>query len=181
MSTRPTADDLAAARGGALPDLLAPALSAVFCGINPSLYSVAVGHHFARPGNRFWKALHLSGLTDRLLAPEEDVRLPEYGYGLTNLVARATAAAADLREEEYRGGAESLAGKLLRFGPRWVAILGVEAYRRAFRAPRAGVGRQPPIGGTEVWVLPNPSGLNAHYQAADLARLFGEFRRALGS
>lgn len=176
---RPTPDEIRAASGGSVPDLLAPGLAVLFCGINPSLYSVAVGHHFARPGNRFWPTLHLAGFTDRVLAPSEDARLLELGIGLTNVVSRGTAVAAELAPREYVEGGVRLAEKLRRYRPRWLAILGVEAYRRAFGQPRATVGRQPHrVADTPVWVLPNPSGLNAHYQLPDLARVYAEFRRA---
>ena len=152
----------------------------VFCGINPGLYSAAVGHHFARPGNRFWPALHASGFTDRLLSAFEDVRLPSYGLGLTNLVARGTATAAELSLEELRSGAQTLKSKLETFRPRFLAVLGVGAYRQAFGKPRIDIGRQEEmLGGTGIWVLPNPSGLNAHYQLDDLSKLFAELRLQL--
>jgi TDG/mug DNA glycosylase family protein len=176
---RPTPDEIRAANGGSVPDLLAPGLAVLFCGINPSLYSVAVGHHFARPGNRFWPTLHLAGFTDRVLAPHEDALLLDLGYGLTNVVPRGTAVAAELAPREYAEGGALLVEKLRRFRPRWLAILGVEAYRRAFAQPRAAMGRQPRrVGDTPVWVLPNPSGLNAHYQLPELARAYAEFRQA---
>jgi TDG/mug DNA glycosylase family protein len=176
---RPTQEEIRAANGGCVPDLLAAGLAVLFCGINPSLYSVAVGHHFARPGNRFWPTLHLAGFTDRVLAPHEDARLLDLGYGLTNVVPRGTAVAAELAPLEYVEGGAQLVEKLHRYRPRWLAILGVEAYRRAFAQPKAAMGRQPRrVGDTPVWVLPNPSGLNAHYQLADLARAYAEFRRA---
>jgi TDG/mug DNA glycosylase family protein len=176
---RPTPDEIRAANGGSVPDLLAPGLAVLFCGINPSLYSVAVGHHFARPGNRFWPTLHLAGFTDRVLAPPEDALLLDLGYGLTNVVPRGTAVAAELAPREYAEGGALLVEKLRRFRPRWLAILGVEAYRRAFAQPRAAMGRQSGrVGDTPVWVLPNPSGLNAHYQLPGLARAYAEFRQA---
>src|SRR5215211_3972073 len=167
-SPRPTPAELAAAEGRFVPDVLRPGLRVLFCGINPGLWSAAVGHHFARPGNRFWKALHLGGLTPRQLAPDEEDELLALGLGITNLVERATA-----------GGA-GLAAKAAAVHPRVVAVLGVGAYRTAFDRPRAAVGPQPePIGGSAAWLLPNPSGLNAHYQLPDLARAFAELRRAL--
>jgi TDG/mug DNA glycosylase family protein len=152
----------------------------VFCGINPSLYSAAVGHHFARPGNRFWKALHLAGFTDRLLSPQEDGLLAAAGIGLTNLVARATATAAELADEELRQGAAVLTAKVERWRPRFVAVVGIGAYRTAFRRPGAGMGPAPePLAGARLWVLPNPSGLNAHYQLPQLAAAFGELAAAV--
>jgi double-stranded uracil-DNA glycosylase len=180
MPTRPTPADLAAAAGCRVPDVLAPGLRVLFCGINPGLWSAAVGHHFARPGNRFWKALHRGGFTDRLLAPDEEPELLRRGLGITNLVDRATAGAADLTAAELRAGGRRLAAKVHRVRPGVVAVLGVGAYRTAFARPRASVGPQPDaVGGAPVWVLPNPSGLNAHYQLADLAEAFAELRRSL--
>lgn len=182
MLRKPTRAEIASAAGGALPDILAPELSVIFCGINPSLYSVAVGHHFARPGNRFWPALHRAGFTDRLLSPAEDRRLLEFGYGLTNVVARGTATAAELSVEEYLEGGEQLVAKLRRFRPRWLAVLGVDAFRRAFHQPRARIGPQADaVEGTRVWVLPNPSGLNAHYQLPEMAAVYAELREAVES
>jgi TDG/mug DNA glycosylase family protein len=172
---RPTAEDLRAARGRRLRDVLAPGLAVVFCGINPGLYSAAVGHHFARPGNRFWRALSDAGFTDRLLAPAEDRTLLRHGCGVTNLVARATAAADELAADELAAGARRLAAKLRRMHPRCVAFLGVGAYRLAFGHRAACIGCQPEtLGGARVWVLPNPSGRAAAYQRADFARLFRE-------
>jgi TDG/mug DNA glycosylase family protein len=171
---KPTSEQLAAARDTALPDLLAPGLRILFCGINPSLYSAAVGHHFARPGNRFWPALHAARLTSRRLSPFEDELLPGLGMGLTNLVPRATARAEELSDEELQLGAAALLEKIRRFGPAVVAFLGVSAYRTGFRRPRAALGRQAEtLAGAVVEVLPSPSGLNAHYQLADLASLYG--------
>jgi len=163
-----------------VPDVLRPGLRVLFCGINPGLWSAAVGHHFARPGNRFWKALHLGGLTSRQLAPDEEDELLALGLGITNLVERATAGAADLRPEELRAGGERLAAKAAAAWPEVVAILGVGAYRTAFGHPKATVGPQPdPIAASRAWLLPNPSGLNAHYQLPDLAAAFAELRRSL--
>jgi TDG/mug DNA glycosylase family protein len=156
-----------------------PGLSVLFCGINPSLYSGAVGHHFARPGNRFWKALHASGFTDRLLSPFEDGMLPGYGLGITNLVRRATAAAADLSAEELRRGVRRVERLALRLQPGFLAFLGLSAYRTATGTKGAVTGPQPPrMGGAVVWLLPNPSGLNAAYQLPDLAEAFGALRAA---
>lgn len=174
---KPTRDQLAAARGRRVPDVIAPGLNVLFCGINPGLYSAAVRHHFARPGNRFWPALHAAGFTPRLLSPFEERELLDHGCGITNLAARATAAAEELSDDELVAGAGRLARKVCRYRPAFVAFLGITAYRTAFARPRADLGRQPErLAGAGVWVLPNPSGLNAHYQMADLARLFAELR-----
>jgi double-stranded uracil-DNA glycosylase len=173
----PTAEELHAARGRRLRDVLAPGLTVVFCGINPSLYSAAVGHHFARPGNRFWPALHDAGFTDRPLAPDEDRTLLRHGCGLTNLVARATAAADELAPEEIAAGARRLATQVRRLKPGCVAFLGLGAYRVAFGHRAARIGPQPErFGGARVWALPNPSGRTAAYRRADFARLFRELR-----
>ena len=174
---RPTAADLEAARGRSVADLIAPDLHVLFCGINPSLYSAAVGHHFARPGNRFWPALHASGFTPRLLSPHEEARLLDSGCGITNVVDRATANAAELTREEIIEGGGRLRVKVLHWRPRVLAVLGIGAYRTAFAAPRAAIGLQEAtIGDTHLWVLPNPSGLNAHFQLPELARVFAELK-----
>jgi TDG/mug DNA glycosylase family protein len=174
---KPTAADLAAAAGKRIPDVLAPDLTVVFCGINPSLYSAAVGHHFARPGNRFWPALFHAGFTDRLLAPVEDRALLAYGCGLTNLVARATRAAEELDAAELRAGTRRLARIVHRMRPRWLAFLGIGAYRVAFGRGAQGPGPvDDAFHGARVWVLPNPSGRTAHYRPADFARLFAALR-----
>jgi TDG/mug DNA glycosylase family protein len=181
MAARPSPADLRRAGGGRVPDVLAPGLRVLFSGINPGLWSAAVGHHFARPGNRFWKSLHLGGLTPRLLAPDEEGELLALGLGITNLVERATAGAAELDGAELRAGRSRLAAKAAAARPQVVAVLGVGAYRTAFARPKAIVGPQPdPIGGSRAWLLPNPSGLNAHYQLPDLAEAFADLRRALG-
>ncbi len=178
---KPTPEQVAAAKNKRLKDVLAPGLDIVFVGINPGLYSGATGHHFARPGNRFWPALHNSGWTDRLLSPFEDRELPRYGIGVTNFVNRATAAADELTDAELRDGGGRLVRKIERYRPRCVAVLGVTAYRTAFGVRDAAIGRQSRgIAGAEVWVLPSPSGLNAHYTPADFARLFREVREWLG-
>ncbi|MEA2625178.1 MAG: double-stranded uracil-DNA glycosylase [Candidatus Binatota bacterium] len=172
---RPTRDELAAAVEKTVPDLIAPGLHVLFCGINPGLYSAAVGHHFARPGNRFWPALHLAGFTERRLSPDEENELLRCGYGITNVVARTTASAAELHPDELARGGRRLAAKVRRLRPMAVAILGIAAYRQAFGRPRATLGLQPEsLGGALLWVLPNPSGLNAHHQLADLVRRFRE-------
>lgn len=177
---KPTPAQIAAAHGLRVPDLIEPGLRVLFCGINPSLYSAAVRHHFARPGNRFWPTLHAAGFTERLLSPFEERALLAAGYGITNLVSRATATADELTDEELRRGARTLARKVNRLAPRYVAFLGVGSYRTAFGRSGAGVGLQAQrMGNARIWVLPNPSGLNAHYQLADLARLFAELREAV--
>lgn len=150
----------------------------LFVGINPSLRSAELGHHFARPGNRFWPTLHAAGFTPRRLAPEEDGLLPAFGIGVTNIVARPSRAAAELTPAELRAGAGELEETVRGWAPRLVAVVGVVAYRSAFRRRHAAMGLQEePVGGRPVWVLPNPSGLNAHYQPADLARLYADARR----
>jgi TDG/mug DNA glycosylase family protein len=172
---KPNREQIAAARDRALPDIISPHLEVLFCGINPSLYSAAVGHHFARPGNRFWPALHAGKLTPRLFSPFEDHLLPDLGYGLTTIVPRATARADELGEEELKLGAQALEEKIRQYSPRTLAFLGVSAYRTGFGKPRAALGLQPQrLAGALVWVLPSPSGLNAHYRLADLARLYAE-------
>jgi len=170
---KPTAEELHAAKEMGVPDIIAPGLRLLFCGINPGLYSAATGHHFARPGNRFWPALFLAGLTPRQLSPEEEQELPPLGIGITNVVARASAGAAEVSSAELVAGGHELVEKIERYQPRVLAILGVSAFRAAFGQPKAALGPQPMrIGETEVWVLPNPSGLNAHYQVADLAEWY---------
>jgi double-stranded uracil-DNA glycosylase len=176
----PTKQELLAAAGKSVPDLIASDLRVLFCGINPGLYSAAVGHHFARPGNRFWPALYNSGFTDRLLSPFEEHQLLDLGYGITNLVARATASAAELANEEYVRGARLLEKKVLRYRPGFVAFIGLGAYRAAFGRPNAVVGRQPDeLGNASIWVLPSTSGLNANYQPKALMRLFAELHEAI--
>ena len=180
MKRAPTREELQAAAGRTVPDVIAPGLRVLFCGINPGLYSAATGHHFARPGNRFWPALHASGFTARLLAPWEEADLLRWRLGVTNLVARATATAAELRPEEFLAGRRRLERKVRRYRPRWVAVVGIGAYRVAFARPRAGLGRQPEaLDGSGLWLLPNPSGLNANHQLPDLIRAFRALRRAV--
>jgi TDG/mug DNA glycosylase family protein len=177
---RPTPEEIRRASTRTVRDVIAPDLEVLFCGINPGLYTAAVGHHFARPGNRFWPALHAARFTERLFAAHEDGLLLPLGYGVTNVVARATAAADELSTVELLAGAKRLAGKVRRVRPRFLAVLGIGAYRSAFARPDAAIGLQEEtLGATRIWVLPNPSGLNAHYGAADLARLFGALREAL--
>jgi double-stranded uracil-DNA glycosylase len=178
---RPTAPDLAAARDRSIPDVLPEPgadFRVLFCGINPGLYSAATGWHFARPGNRFWPALHLSGFTPRLLAPSEQDLLPGFGLGITNLVARATAQASELNDAELRAGAEHLRVLVDRHRPRIVAIAGVTAYRTAFGHPRASTGPQPErLGQARLWVVPNPSGLNAWWTTPKLIEAYRDLRR----
>ena len=178
---KPTKQQLLAATDKTVPDVIAPDLRVLFCGINPGLYTAAVGHHFARPGNRFWPALHGGGFTDRVLSPFDERELLKSGYGITNVVPRTTASADQLTKEEIVAGGEQLRKKVLRFRPRVLAVLGVGAYRTAFNQPKATVGRQSEmIGNTIIWVLPNPSGLNANYQPAQLAQLFRELKEFVG-
>jgi len=161
-------------------DLIAPDLRVQFCGINPSLYTAVVGHHFARPGNRFWKTIHAAGFTERLLLPCEQHELLARGIGLTNVVARATASADELTSDDYRRGSVVLAKKLRRYRPHVIAFLGIGAYRLVAARPDASVGRQPePFAGVEVWVLPNPSGLNAHYRLEDLVECYAVLARSV--
>jgi double-stranded uracil-DNA glycosylase len=178
-SARPTRAELLAAVGRTVPDIIGPGLKVLFCGINPGLYSAATGHHFARPGNRFWPALHAGGFTPRLLAPWEEEELLSLGYGITNLVDRATATADELRPEEFVAGRAKLARKAKKYAPAVIAVLGLGAYRTALAAPKAAIGPQETrLAGARLWVLPNPSGLNAHYQPAELARIFQSLREA---
>jgi TDG/mug DNA glycosylase family protein len=179
-SRKPDKEAIRAAHGKTIADVIGPGLKVLFCGINPSLYSAAVGYHFARPGNRFWPTLHAAGFTERQLHPSEQPELLRGGFGISNLVARATASADELSAEELLRGARLLEKKVRRYRPAWVAFLGVTAYRTALDCPRAKVGRQAEkIGEVGIWVLPNPSGLNAHYRLADLARLYEELRQAV--
>jgi len=172
---KPTREEIAAAVNATVPDVIAPGLRLLFVGINPGLYSGAVGHHFARPGNRFWKVLHAAGITDRVLSPFEERELLERGVGITNFVERATATADKLAGAELLEGAMRLTRKVRRANPGMVAFLGLTSYRTAFGRPNAVVGPQPDdVGGALAWLLPNPSGLNAHYQPPQLAVLFRE-------
>jgi len=176
---RPTAEDIKNAAGKTVPDVIASRLKVLICGINPGLYTAAVGHHFARPGNRFWPALHLGGVTPRRFAPEEEAQLLPLGFGITNIVARATASAAELTREELEAGGRELVGKVVHYRPRILAILGVTAYRAAFDRPKASPGPQPErIGDSAVWIIPNPSGLNAHCQLPELADWFRRLKEA---
>ncbi|MYU23102.1 G/U mismatch-specific DNA glycosylase [Streptomyces sp. SID8352] len=177
--TRFTRAELEAARDRLVPDVVADGLHVLFCGINPGLMTAATGHHFARPGNRFWPVLHRSGFTPRLLQPSEQGELLSYGLGITNVVARASARADELTTEEYREGGRSLTRRVTRLRPRWLAVVGVTAYRVAFDDRHAKIGPQNrTIGGTRVWVLPNPSGLNAHWTAETMAEEYARLRAA---
>jgi TDG/mug DNA glycosylase family protein len=178
----PSKAELESARGRVVPDVLAPDLDVVFVGINPGLWSGAVGHHFARPGNRFWKALHRSGFTLRQLLPHEQAELLERGVGITNLVARTTATADELTRDELREGARGLEHRLAPLAPRFVAVLGIGAYRTGFGKPNATFGEQEEgLGTSRLWVLPNPSGLNAQYQLDALVERFEDLRAAIAS
>ena len=179
---RPTAGDLKAAAGRTIRDVIAPDLKVLFCGINPGLYSAATGHHFARPGNRFWPALHAAGFTPRLLHPSEERLLLDFGCGITNLVARATVAADELAAHELLAGRRRLLRKVLRYRPRIVAVVGIGAYRGAFERPRAVIGLQEELlGRARLWVLPNTSGLNANHRPADFAKAFAALAEYSGA
>ena len=176
---RPTPEELEAARGRTIDDVVGPGLRVLFCGINPGLYSGATGWHFARPGNRFWRSLHLAGFTDRMLDPSEQELLLSFGLGITNLVRRTTVSADELDVAELRAGRRRVRALVERWAPAWLAVVGISAYRTAFHAPSAVVGRQDlVVGTTRVWVLPNTSGLNASYQLPALVAAFTELRKA---
>jgi TDG/mug DNA glycosylase family protein len=174
---KPTKEEIAAAAGKTLPDVIAPNLDVLFCGINPGLYTAAVGHHFGRPGNRFWPTIHRAGFTPRLFRPDEQRDLLPLGCGITNIVARATNAADELTSDELARGAAVLRRKVLRYRPRVLAVVGIGAYRVAFARPRAKLGlQQERIGDTAIWLLPNPSGLNANYKPGELVELYRRLR-----
>ena len=176
---KPTPAQLQAAAGRTIPDLVGPGLKVLFVGINPGLYSGATGHHFAYPGNRFWPALHLAGITPRRFDPAEEGELLALGYGITVMVRRATASAQELSAAEYRAGAQRLEATVRTCGPRILCFLGLGAYRTGFARPGALLGEQRErIAETPVWLLPNPSGLNAHYSLDDFARLLADVRAA---
>jgi double-stranded uracil-DNA glycosylase len=180
VASRPTRAALEAAEGREVPDLIAPGLRVLFCGINPSLYSAVVGHHFARPGNRFWPTLHRAGFTERLLRPNEERELLERGIGITNVFPRASASAETLSLDDYRWGEQRLRRKLARYRPHVVAFLGLGAYRIAADEPKAVVGLQPrAFAGVTAWALPNPSGLNAHYQLPELVECYRALARSV--
>ncbi len=179
MPVRPNPEELRAAAGRAIPDVVAHGLDVLFCGINPSLWSGAVGHHFARPGNRFWRVLHGAGFSPEVLQPSQADRFLELGFGLTNLVNRATVAAAELSREELVAGSERLLETACRWAPKFVAVVGMGAYRVAFGRPKAPLGRQRDLlGPSALWLLPNPSGLQATYQLPELIAAFSELRQA---
>ncbi|HEX2297548.1 MAG TPA: G/U mismatch-specific DNA glycosylase [Pseudonocardiaceae bacterium] len=178
-------DELAAARNRTIPDVLPgpqdPPLRVLFCGINPGLLSAATGHHFARPGNRFWPVLHEAGFTPRRLRPDEQHLLPSLGLGITNVAPRATARADELSSAELVAGGERLRELVRTLRPAWLAVVGITAYRVAFAAPQAVVGRQPDrLDHTGVWALPNPSGLNAHWSRAAMVAEFARLNVAAG-
>ncbi len=176
---KPSQEEILTAADKTVPDVIASELKVLFCGINPGLYSAAVAHHFARPGNRFWPALQAAAFTDRLLSPFEEYELLRRGYGITNIVERATASADQLSVQELTEGRRCLETKVQHYHPRFVAILGIGAYRTAF-GRKASLGQQSEkIGDSTLWVLPNPSGLNAHYRPKDLAELFRDLRLAV--
>jgi double-stranded uracil-DNA glycosylase len=179
LPSRPSPAEIAAAAGKGIGDVVAPNLRVLFVGINPGLYTAATGHHFARPGNRFWPALHAAGFSARLLHPSEQRELLDGGYGITNLVNRATATAQEIAPQEFVAGRKQLAAKVRRLRPKVVAFLGVGAYCHAFGLRRAALGEQPGrFEGARVWVLPNPSGLNANYQLGALVELFRALKNA---
>ena len=177
---KPSKDEIQAAAGRPLPDIIAPGLKVLFCGINPSLYSAAVGHHFARPGNRFWPVLYKADFTNRQIAPFEGKELLKSGYGMTNIVSRATARADELSKAELIAAVASLEKKVSCYRPQALAVLGIGAYRSAFKQRSAVIGlQQERMGACRLWVLPNPSGLNAGYQLEDLTRLYRALRMAI--
>lgn len=174
---KPTKEDLRDAPNRTTEDLIDENLKVLFCGINPGIWSGATGFHFAKPGNRFWKALFLGGFTGRILHPSEEHELLENGCGITSFCKRTTARADELTVEEYIAGGKLIIKKIEKYKPRFLAVLGIGAFRTAFNRPKAKLGLQTEtIGATRVWLLPNPSGLNAHYQLPDLAKLFAELR-----
>lgn len=177
MHRVPGKEEIRKATDKTIPDVIALHLKVLFCGINPGLYSAAVSHNFARPGNRFWPAIFGAGFTDRVLSPYEERNLLEYGYGITNIVGRATASADELTKDELIRGAKKLTTKVRMYAPAYLAVVGLTAYRTAFKSPKAKIGLQEnKIDNTLVWVLPNPSGLNAHYQLPDLIKYFRALR-----
>ncbi|CAN5179375.1 G/U mismatch-specific DNA glycosylase [soil metagenome] len=176
----PVKKELLASKDKTIGDIIKHELKVLFCGINPGLFSAYSGFHFGRPGNRFWKALYMGGFTDRLFNPSEQQELVDYGYGITNMVDRATLSAAELTLQEYTTGGIKLREKIKKYKPEWCAFVGIEAYRKAFNKPHAIVGKQPePIGDTNIWVLPSPSGLNAHYTPIMLAEVFAELKAVI--
>ena len=178
--SRPSRAQLAAAQHRKLPDLIRLGLRCLFVGINPGLWSAASGHHFGNPANRLWPTLHAAGFTSRRFLPSDGDELLELGFGITNLVGRATATAAEINPAELRAGVPALRRRVRRYRPAIVAVLAMTAYRVAFDRPKAVPGEQDEtLAGARVWLLPNPSGLNASYQLPDLARLYGQLHAAL--
>jgi TDG/mug DNA glycosylase family protein len=178
LKQKPTKEDLLQAASRTTPDLIEPNLKVLFCGINPGLYSAATGHNFARPGNRFWKVLYRAGFTPHQFHPSEELQLLPLGYGITNFCKRTTASAAELSKEELIAGGKDLIKRVEKYKPHFLAILGIGAYRTAFNRPKAKMGLQAEkIEKTKIWILPSPSGLNAHYQLPDLIELFAELRQ----
>lgn len=182
-----TRAELESFRDAEVPDLLGPGLRLLFVGINPGLWTAATRTHFAHPANRFYPALLAAGIVERRIDPaagmtdEDREHLLERGIGITNLSPRATARADELGAEELRAGGERLRALVEEVGPRVVAVAGITAYRQAFGARNASPGRQPdPLGPAELWVVPNPSGLNAHHTVATLADAYAEPARAAG-
>jgi TDG/mug DNA glycosylase family protein len=174
---RPSRAECLAAYGRTIPDLVGPDLRVLLVGINPGLMSTAIGHHFGNPANRLWPVLHQAGFTPRRLHPMESAELLRHGVGITNLVARATATAAELSAAEIRAGVGPLTRVVATYAPRYVAFLGLTSYRTAFGRPGATIGEQPErLAGAGVWLLPNTSGLNAHYQLPDLVAVFRALR-----
>lgn len=180
MHPKPTKEDIRDALNRTVDDLIGYDLKVLFCGINPGIWSGATGLHFAKPGNRFWKALHLSGITSRQLHPSEEQELLERGYGITCFVSRTTARADEITNEEYVRGGEIVEKKVRKYRPRMLAVLGLGAYRTAYGRRDAKLGLQDEtISDTRIWLLPNPSGLNAHYQLSDFAELFETLKKAV--
>jgi TDG/mug DNA glycosylase family protein len=180
IKAKPTKEDLADALNRTVPDLIAPGLKVLFCGINPGIWSGATGLHFARPGNRFWKVLHLAGFTPRLFDPAEEDQLLEHGCGITCFVDRTTARADELSKAEFEEGGKRLVEKITVYRPEVLAVLGIGAYKAAFGKKSAAIGPQEEmIAETPVWLLPNPSGLNANYQLPALVELFSDLRRSV--
>lgn len=177
---KPTAQQIRDAAGCTLHDTIAPHLRVLFCGINPGLYTAAIGHHFGRPGNRFWPAMHMGGFTPRQYSPFEEELLLDLGLGITNIVNYATCRADELTNEQLHEGAKILEKKIQRYKPAFAAVVGLGAYRVAFQEPKAKLGlRERTIGPTKLWVLPNPSGLNAHYSPKKFGEVFGDLKRAV--
>jgi len=177
---KPSKEEFQAAQGWTLIDVIAPRLKVLFCGINPSLYSAVLGHHFARPGNRFWQMLHDAGFTPRLLSPSEENKLLKYRCGITDIVEGATAGAIELTQSDFENGEQRLTTKVRQYKPEFVTVLGIDAYRKAFKRPKAKIGRQmEPIGEATLWVLPNPSALDGHYQREQLKQLAQELHKAI--